>query len=170
MANFQIAWNATTRVATIQAKGDALPASSTKIGEFEHANVEAVGAGKPENYKYDENHVLWHHVRDALYLVGEQNMQNVRIDQDVAYVALASITRTSAATATIAVAGTYQFTYSSAPGGASNTAVTYSSSNPARATVSPTGLVTGVATGAPATITATSVDGGFTATADITVS
>lgn len=166
MANYQIAWKASTRVATVQAEGDALPVGAIKVGEFNHdASNDGLGASN-----VNENHVFYHHVRDALYQQGEQNMQTVSIEQDTTYVAVTSITRTSAASATVAVDGTYQFTQTIAPGGASNIGVTYTSSNPARATVNANGLVTGVATGAPATITATTVDGGFTATAAITVS
>lgn len=166
MANYQVAWKASTRVATIQAKGDALPAGAVKIGEFKHDDAQdGLGASN-----INDNHVFYHHVRDALYKVGEQNMQTVSIEQDTTYVAVTGITRTSAASATVAVGGTYQFTQTIAPGGASNTKVLYTSSNPARATVNASGLVTGVATGAPATITATTEDGGFTATAAITVS
>ena len=50
-----------------------------------------------------------------------------------------------------------------------NTNGTWVSSNPAKATVSPTGVVTGVAAGS-ATINFTAQNGGFTATAAITVS
>lgn len=167
MANYQVSYNAATKLATIQAKGDAPPAGSTKLGEFKHDDVQdGLGASN-----IHDNHVFYHHVQDLLYrAAGEQNMQAVTIQQDMTYTAVTGITRTSAATATIAVGATYQFTKTIAPGGASNTNVTYTSSNPARATVSSTGLVTGVATGAAATITATTDDGGFTATAAITVS
>ncbi len=167
MADYQVSYNATTKVATVQAKGDAPPNGSTKLGEFKHDSAQDGLA--PSNVV--EGHVFYHHVQDILYRVaGEQNMQAVRIDQDTTYTAVTGITRTSAATATVAVGGTYQFTHTIAPGGASNTKVNYTSSNPARATVNANGLVTGVATGAPATITATTDDGGFTATAAITVS
>jgi len=54
------------------------------------------------------------------------------------------------------------------PANANNPAVTWESSNPAVATVSAAGLVTGVSAG-NATVTVTTVDGGFTATSAITV-
>jgi uncharacterized protein YjdB len=60
------------------------------------------------------------------------------------------------ATATIAVAGTQQLTSTVAPVSAWNKALTYTSSAPAVATVSATGLVTGVTSGT-ATITVRSV-------------
>lgn len=74
------------------------------------------------------------------------------------------------ATATVAVAGTRQLTNTVAPASAWNKAVTYTSSAPAVATVSATGLVTGVTSGT-ATITVRSVSNtGVTDTTVITVS
>lgn len=83
------------------------------------------------------------------------------------YVDVASIDVTPA-TATIAVAGTQQLTVAYSPANADGKSVTYVSSVPARATVSATGLVTGVASGA-VTITITSANG-KTDTVAITVS
>lgn len=179
MPNYQIAYHPTTRVATIQAKGDALPAGTVKVGEFEHADVEAVGAGKPENYKYDENHVFWHHVRDALYKRKASNpaqtamfpenitdLDRVKLAVDTVYVALTAIEIGSNVTLTVA-SPTHQIVVTPTPGGASNTKCTFVSSDPTKATVSATGLVTRVANGT-AVITATSEDGGFTDTKTIT--
>lgn len=169
MPNYQVAFNNTTKTATIQAKGDALPGGSVKIGEFEHANVEA----NINDLEFDVNHVFYHHVRDLLYKRSAANpantamfpnnitdMAGIKIEQDVTYVALVSIN--IGADAGVNVAGpTHQIVVTPTPGDASNTAVTYVSSNPAVATVSPTGLVTRVANGTT-NITATSVDGGHT--------
>ena len=55
------------------------------------------------------------------------------------------------------------------PGDAANRGVTWNSSNTAVATVDQSGLVTGVADGT-ATVTVTTVDGGYTATCTVTVS
>lgn len=73
-------------------------------------------------------------------------------------------------TVTLSLAGTKtsQLTPTVAPAAASNKAVTYTSSAPAVATVSSTGLVTGISAGS-ATITVTTVDGSFTATTAVTV-
>ncbi|MDB5204509.1 MAG: hypothetical protein JWP09_537 [Candidatus Taylorbacteria bacterium] len=72
------------------------------------------------------------------------------------------------ASASIAVGGTHQLVASTTPSNATNKNVTWVSSNIAAATVDSTGLVTAVAVGTT-TITATTQDGGFTATSDITV-
>jgi hypothetical protein len=76
-----------------------------------------------------------------------------------------SLDKSSAA---IGVGATEQLTATVTPGSATDKSVTWSSSDTAVATVSSTGLVKGVATGS-ATITATTVDGGFTAACDVVV-
>ena len=74
----------------------------------------------------------------------------------------------SPATASIFTGGNTQLTATVSPSNATNGAITWSTSNASVATVNSAGLVTGVAVGT-ATITATTVDGGFTATSSITV-
>lgn len=76
-----------------------------------------------------------------------------------------SLDKSSAA---VGVNATVQLTATVTPGSASDQSVTWSSSNTAKATVSDTGLVKGVATGY-ATITATTVDGALTAACEVTV-
>lgn len=73
MAQHQIAYNHTTKVVTLQGLGDALPAGSNKIGEFEHADVET----SLKDLEFDVNHVLFHHVREALYHVSSRTGQVV---------------------------------------------------------------------------------------------
>jgi transglutaminase/protease-like cytokinesis protein 3 len=68
----------------------------------------------------------------------------------------------------IAVNGTGQLTVTVLPNEATNKSVTWSTSNPAIATVSSSGLVTGISAGT-ATITVTTVDGNKTATCEVTV-
>ncbi|MBO8132014.1 MAG: Ig-like domain-containing protein, partial [Candidatus Marinimicrobia bacterium] len=71
-------------------------------------------------------------------------------------------------TASIGVGETVQLTATVEPSNATNKNVTWSSSNPSVATVSSSGLVTGESAGT-ATITATTEDGGYMATCEITV-
>lgn len=71
-------------------------------------------------------------------------------------------------TETIYVGENTTLTATVAPANASNKAVTWSSSNTSVATVDANGVVTGVSVGS-ATITATTADGGYTASAIITV-
>ncbi len=72
------------------------------------------------------------------------------------------------ATVSLAISGTQQLTVTFTPVSPTNQAVSWDSSNPAKATVSSTGLVTAVASGT-SVITVTSTDGGFTATCIVTV-
>jgi uncharacterized protein YjdB len=69
---------------------------------------------------------------------------------------------------TVTAGGSYLLTATITPDTATNQSVTWSSSNTAVATISDSGLVTGVRAGS-AYITATTVDGGFTATCVVTV-
>lgn len=69
MPTYQIAYNATSRTATVQVENDALPVGSIKIGTFEH-NDENDLLG-PEG-----GHVIFHHVRDALYKRSAANPVN----------------------------------------------------------------------------------------------
>ncbi|MDR2094854.1 MAG: Ig-like domain-containing protein [Treponema sp.] len=71
-------------------------------------------------------------------------------------------------TLSVAVGGTETLNATVAPADAANKNVTWTSSDPAKATVSGSGVVTGVAEGTT-TITVTTVDGGYTATCTITV-
>ena len=72
------------------------------------------------------------------------------------------------ATVSVAIGATTQLTAEVAPANATNKNVTYLSSNEAVATVSSSGLVTGVAEGS-ADITVTTVDGSFTDVTTVTV-
>ena len=74
----------------------------------------------------------------------------------------------SPATGTLNINNTLQLTAAVAPSNATNKSVSWSSSAPAIATVSSTGLVTALAAGT-ANITATTADGGFTSSSSITI-
>ena len=72
------------------------------------------------------------------------------------------------ATATIGIARNVSVTAITTPAWATNNAVTWSSSNTSVATVNASGIVTGVSNGI-ANITVTTVDGGYTASCEVTV-
>ena len=74
----------------------------------------------------------------------------------------------SPATASIEAGDTTQLTATVTPSNASDQSVSWSSSNTSVATVDSSGIVTGVGTGS-ATITATTTDGGYTASSTVTV-
>ncbi|WP_394324926.1 Ig-like domain-containing protein [Pseudomonas chlororaphis] len=74
----------------------------------------------------------------------------------------------SQATMSLQIGNSKTLTATVAPAEASNTSVTWSSSNPAVATVSSAGVVTAVAQGT-SSVTCTTVDGGFTKSCAVTV-
>lgn len=152
-------YRAATREVLLVPAGRTAPTTHTSIGSYLHDHVDdPIGPAI--------NHVAYHHVRDLLYAEDVLDMGFVNI---VAFVPVTSISTTPSA-ATIAALGTQALTTAVTPATASNTRVTYASSDATKATVhATTGLVTGVATGS-ATITATSTDGGLTDTVAITVS
>lgn len=68
MAQFKVAYNRLTKVATVLASGGAIPAGSNAVGTFEHADVEPA----LKDLEFDTNHVLYQHVRDILYHVNSK--------------------------------------------------------------------------------------------------
>jgi hypothetical protein len=73
----QLAWNATTGVATLQTPAAALPAGSINAGTVDYNDGS-------DPLGYAGNHVLQHLVRDLLYKQGERDMQRVSIKYDAA--------------------------------------------------------------------------------------
>ena len=110
----------------------------------------------------DLNHDNKVDVADVTYLVNIIMNQSTSEDIPVTGV---SVSPTSA---TISVNGTQQLSATVSPSDATNKSVTWSSSNTSVATVSSSGLVTGVSAGT-ATITVKTNDGNKTATSTITV-
>lgn len=65
MAQYRLAFNKATKVVLVQLAATAIPAGSNAIGTFEHADVEPA----IKDLEFDTNHVIFQHVRDALYHV-----------------------------------------------------------------------------------------------------
>lgn len=156
MAIKQLSWNATTRTVSAQEDGAAVPAGSIALPDYIHdAAGDELGA--------TVNHVLFHHVQSALYDLGILDMQSISI-----VFPLLAMT-SSPGTVTLAVGATRQITNVFTPADASNQSVVYASNDPAKATVSATGLITAVATGS-AIIGITSDDGGLFQNVTVTIS
>jgi len=157
---YQLAFRASDKTLKVLAFGTALGGGFTDAGSFYHdgGGVDPVDANS-------KNHVLYHDIQQKMYALGELNMEKVKI----LFTNLTGITLNIADAAMSAGSdATEQATITYAPTTASNTDVNYSSSDPAKATVSATGLVTALASGTTV-ITATSKDGGFTSSATVTV-
>lgn len=169
MTTLQIAYKASTKTVSVQAKGKTPTAGHTVVGAAPRTLLaDPAGNQGAQQSGHDVGKVLYHHVRDALYLQGVQDMSKIAISVDPAFTAATGVSVTPT-TAAKTVGGTQQLTPTIAPGGATDTAVTYKSSDSTIATVDANGLVTAKKAGV-ATITVTSDDGDFTASCVVTVS
>lgn len=157
---YQLAFRASDKNLKVLPFGAALGSGFTDAGSFYHdgGGVDTVDANP-------NNHVLYHDIQQKLYALGELNMEKVKI----LFTNLTGITLNIAdAAMNTSSDATEQATITYAPTTASNTDVTYTSSDPTKATVSATGLITALAAGTTV-ITATSKDGGFTSSVTVTV-
>lgn len=177
MPDYQIALDLSRlpkRYAVIQMEGDTAPEDHTVVGTFSHGPLEDTLP------KHSVSHVLYHHVQDALYRVRDgktpievgffpdniTDMANVIISLDTT-IAVESVT-VAPTSASIAVGATRQLNPTVMPASATDKTVTYETSDATKATVSASGLVTGVAAGT-ANITVKTTDGNKTAVCAITV-
>lgn len=155
MPMLQVAFKATKpKTALVQADNAALPGGYVDAGSFDHPDP-----------VYPGSVVLFHGVRDALYHLGELDMQAVRIDLAAGVVAsyVTSI-RILAPEINLELNNpehnTGRLNAQAWPPGAADKTLTYTSSAPAVATVSEDGVVTGVSEGsAVITITAPGSEG-----------
>lgn len=163
MALYQIAWNPTTKTAKIQADGAAPGAGFSDIGSFNHFNDAADEIGDVGTKPFHESHVFYQHVQDLLYKNNVLNMQGVIIEW-IAVTAIASTIGDN----TLTVGQTSPITTVFTPLAPSHLGLIYTSENPAIASVSDTGVVTGVKAGA-VSIEVRSRDGGKLSTVPLTV-
>ena len=184
MPRYQVAYHKNTKHAQVQPYGDALPANEggqayVNIGDFYHdASQDNLGDNLTET-RFGENHALFHHVRDILYKRSAANpavtamfpnnitdIDRVMITWDMVKNNVSISTTPATQTLTVA-APTIQLVTAFTPSDSTNQNLTYVSSDPTKATVSATGLVTRVANGTT-TITITTVEGSKTDTVAIT--
>jgi hypothetical protein len=163
-------YNPTTKMVNVNLNGIAVPGGSVAIGTFQHPDID-----------YPDSVVIYHGVRDLLYKRSATNptanatfpdnitdMANISIQTTLAFplVDLVSIDATAAA-GNLAVGATRQIATAFTPANASDKRLTYVSSVPGKATVSATGLITGVQAGA--TVITITGAGNKTDTINITV-
>jgi uncharacterized protein YjdB len=146
---YKVGWKASTKEVEIKRNSENLTGGFTSLGTFDH---------HPGNYdsgNYDDNVVFYHYVRDKLYAIGVLDMQSIKIIADV----IVNVTSISVLPATVeldlSAGGTQQLATTFAPTDTSDQRLTYASSDPTKATVSATGLVTAVGVG-ETTVTVTS--------------
>lgn len=170
MPTLAVGYNATTRVATVVVQGESLPVGSTNVGTFAHPDA-----------TYPDSYVIFHGVRDVLYKRSAvdptksamfpdniTDLDRVSIESDL--LPPVKVTEIYIVESNVQVdeEDTVTLTVGFNPTTATNRSLTFESSDEDVATVSSTGVVTGVANGT-ATITATSDDGGHEATITVTV-
>ncbi len=152
MATYKVHWKASTREVRVLHAAEATPGGFTALGTFDH-NDDADDELGVDGAAGTDNHVFYHHVQDLLYTeAGVENMQSLTIDIP----RLVSIS--GGADRGILNAATNQIVVTPTPANAVNTNYTYTTSDPAKATVSATGLVTAGATDGTVTITITAND------------
>ena len=159
MTQFTIYYKASTKTVRCVQATLAAPVGFTSLGAIQHDHVD-------DPLGDAVNHVMYHHVRDKLYSIGylDPSAWTIHIDKVIAV----DRVNLTPATLTIAALATSQLTKQVLPSDATVQTVTYASSNPAKATVNSTGLVTGVAAGTT-TITVTTTSGAKTDTCVVTV-
>lgn len=159
MADYKIYHKAATKQVRIQLAATAAPAGFTDLGTIAHDNGDddvddVLGIG--------ENHILYHHVRDKLYTIGVENMQDLEI-----VVGAGSFVITP--DFSVEAGQTRQLVATVFPANALVKDVTWAGNNNATGTVDPTtGVFTAVAAGG-VLITATSTDTDAVGTVTITV-
>lgn len=160
---FDVYADSTLTKVTVIKTGASGPANTTKVGSFTYP-VGDDGFPSPVGNPAP----IWASIRDVLYTAKQLNMQAVSISlvdaETVVHVTGISLNLTAPS---IEVGKTVDLETTVTPSNASDTSISWKSSDETVATVS-NGTVTGVKAGT-ATITVTTTDGGFTATSNVTV-
>lgn len=152
MASYNIGLSTDSKKVYVSIGEEALPVGATNVlTDFTHnGEGDEVGA-------YAGSHVLYHHVRDALYHEGIYDMQSVEIIKHGPQWDTVGLRVTELEEIEEEDTATLEIKYLPSLDTATNSHFTYESSDPEVATVSTAGVVTGVAEGT-ATITVTHKD------------
>lgn len=161
MPTFKLAYGAANHTAYVLDPADALPAGSTLVGNFDHANT--VEGAEP-------NHVLYHHVQDLLLKQGIQDMASVKLEYAAEYNQLKGLIVNFTA-CTLKDGDTKQIVPTLIPSNATVKDVTYKSSDESKVTVSSTGLIAAQASTNTdmVEITVKTKEGGYTAKVQVVV-
>ena len=167
---YRINWHAATRRVLLESNANAAPAAiggagMTNLGTFEHDNKDEESTGLNGMQGLADNHVLFHHVQDVLYKQGVQDMQSVKI-----YVDRPRAISIGTGTLTVAVgANSAPLATTATPSGVKDKAVTFTSSDPTKATVDEKGVVHGVTAGTAVITAKLKSDETISATRNVTV-
>ena len=167
---YRINYHAASKLIRLESGSGSAPAAIsgggyTSLGTFRHDNDAEASMGLNGMQGLADNHVLYHHVQDALYKQGVQDMQSVKI-----YVDRPRSISIGAGTLNVAVgANSAPLNVTATPSGATDKEVVYTSSDTAKATVNEKGVVHGVAAGNAVITAKLKSDETISATRNVTV-
>lgn len=163
MTTYRVDYHPTNKIAMISLGAGSAPGGYTAIGTFDHNESDDPISPDPDS------HVFFHHVRDLLYKHKPDGTANGVFPNNITDMAgvkiqRRAITALSSTPATVSLdlsnGETQQITNTFTPAaGALDTTVYYKSSDPTKATVSPTGLITAVGVGTATITISTNVEG-----------
>ena len=156
---YRMNWHAATRRVLVESREGSAPAAiggsgMTNLGTFEHDHEDKDDAGLPGMQQFPDNHVVFHHVQEALYKQGVQDTQSIKILLD----APRSIA-IDGGDVTVKVGEQSDALKTTAtPNTARETDVNFTSDNETIATVDAKGVVTGVKAGTTKIIATLRID------------
>lgn len=167
---YRINWHAATHRVLLETGALSAPAAiggtgMSNLGTFEHDNESEESTGLNGMQGLADNHVVFHHVQDALYKVGIQDMQSVKI-----YINRIRSISIGTGTLTVAIgADSAPLSVTVTPTTATDKKVVYTSSDVTKATVNEAGVVHGVAAGSAVITAKLKSNETITATRNVTV-
>ena len=167
---YRINYHAASKLIRLESGSGSAPAAIsgggyTSLGTFRHDNDAEASTGLNGMQGLADNHVLYHHVQDALYKQGVQDMQSVKI-----YVDRPRSISIGTGTLNVAVgANSAPLNVTATPSGATDKEVVYTSSDTAKATVNEKGVVHGVAAGNAVITAKLKSDKTISATRNVTI-
>ena len=168
---YRINYHAASKLIRLESDSGSAPAAIsgggyTSLGTFRHDNDAEVSTGLGGMQGLADNHVLYQHVQDALYKIGVLDMAAHTILVD-------GVRSISIGTGTLAVAvgaNSAALAVTATPASATDKEVTFTSSDPTKATVNEQGVVHGVAAGSAVITAKLKSNETITATRNVTVS
>lgn len=167
---YRINYLAASRTVRLESGSGSAPAAISgggyqNLGSFRHDNEAEASTGLNGMQGLADNHVAYQHVQDALYKIGVQDMQSIKI--------LIDGTRSiSIGTGTLSVAAgvnSAPLAVTPTPSTAGDKDVIYTSSDTSKATVNASGVVHGVAAGSAVITAKLKSNNAIQATRNVTV-
>lgn len=167
---YRINYHAASKTVRLESGSGAAPAAIsgggyTSLGTFRHDNDAEVATVIAGMQTFADNHVLFHHVQEALYKVGQQDMAAIKMFID----GTRAISIGSGTLSVAVGANSAALAVTATPSTAGDKDVTYTSSDTSKATVNASGVVHGVAAGSAVITARLKSDDSIIATRNVTV-